>query len=135
MPASCTFAPPIDVLALPRTNSPFETRPAANTHDALTPPARLFGDPNCPLTRQSPWLAATVAPVAFLIVAPLPELGDKIALTAWNAEPYAGTPPDPGRGIVATCTRFDAAEFTAFVKTHRYRGGERFPKSTLARKQ
>jgi hypothetical protein len=70
-----------------------------------------------------------------LIVAPLPELGDKIALTAWNAKPYSGIPPDPGHGIVATCTRFDAAEFTAFVRQHRYKGGERYPKSALARKQ
>jgi hypothetical protein len=68
-----------------------------------------------------------------LIVAPLPALGNKIAMTAWNAEPYSGTPPNPGHGIVATCTRFDAAEFTAFVKAHRYKGGERFPKSVTAR--
>jgi hypothetical protein len=70
-----------------------------------------------------------------VLVAPLPALGSKIALTAWNAKPYASTPPDPGRGIVATCSRFDAAEFTAFLKKHRYKAGERFPKSVLARQQ
>jgi hypothetical protein len=70
-----------------------------------------------------------------LLVAPLPALGAKLALTAWNAEPYASRPPDPGNGYVATCTRFDAAEFTAFVRKHRYKGGERFPKAALARQQ
>jgi hypothetical protein len=70
-----------------------------------------------------------------LIVAPLAKLGNKIALTAWNAKPYSGTPPDPGRGIVATCTRFDADEFTAFVKKYRYKSGERFPKEVLVRQQ
>jgi hypothetical protein len=68
-----------------------------------------------------------------LLVAPFAALGDKIALTAWNAEPYAGTPPDPGHGYVATCSRFDAEAFTAFVKAHRYKSGERFPKSVTAR--
>ena len=70
-----------------------------------------------------------------LLVAPLPALGSKIALTAWNAEPYQGSVPDPGKGIVATCSRFDAATFTAFVKAHRYKSGERFPKSVTARQQ
>ena len=36
---------------------------------------------------------------------------------------------------MATCSRFDAAAFTAFVKAHRYKGGERFPKSVTARQQ
>jgi hypothetical protein len=70
-----------------------------------------------------------------LLVAPLPALGNKIAMTAWNAKPYSGTPPNPGHGIVATCTRFDAGEFTTFVKAHRYKGGERFPKSVTARQE
>jgi hypothetical protein len=70
-----------------------------------------------------------------LLVAPLPALGKKIALTAWNAPPYQGSKPDPGHGYVATCSRFDAASFTAFVKAHRYKGGERFPKAVLKRQQ
>jgi hypothetical protein len=68
-----------------------------------------------------------------LLVAPLPELGGKIALTAWNAPPYRSTPPDPGRGYVAMCTDFDATAFTDFVKRHRYKGGERFPAAALVR--
>jgi uncharacterized protein DUF3105 len=70
-----------------------------------------------------------------LIVAPLAALGSKIALTAWNAPPYKSSTPDPGRGYVATCSRFDANEFSAFVKQRRYKAGERFPKSVLARQQ
>jgi hypothetical protein len=72
-----------------------------------------------------------------LLVAPLAALGNKIALTAWNAPPYRGAPSswDPGRGWVATCTRFDPDAFTDFVKKHRYKAGERFPKAALARQQ
>ena len=69
-----------------------------------------------------------------LLVAPLPALGDKIALTAWNAPPDQGA-GDPGHGYVGTCTRFDETAFTAFVKQHRYKSRERFPKSLLARQQ
>jgi hypothetical protein len=68
-----------------------------------------------------------------VLVAPLAALGSKIALTAWNAPPYEGSSPDPGNGYVATCNRFDAAAFTTFVKQHRYKSGERFPKSLLKR--
>jgi Protein of unknown function (DUF3105) len=68
-----------------------------------------------------------------MLVAPFAALGNKIALTAWNAPPYQGSTPDPGRGYVATCTDFDAVEFTEFVKAHRYKSGERFPKSLLRR--
>lgn len=70
-----------------------------------------------------------------LIVAPLPALGGKIALTAWNAEPYQGSVPDPGHGYVAMCSRFDEKAFTAFVKAHRWKGGERFDRSVTARQQ
>ena len=70
-----------------------------------------------------------------LLVAPLPALGSKIALTAWNAEPYQGSVPDPGHGYVGTCSRFDATAFTAFVKAHRYKSGERFRSSVTARQQ
>jgi hypothetical protein len=70
-----------------------------------------------------------------VLVTPLPQLGKRIALTAWNAPPYAGQNPDPGRGIVLTCTGFDAKAFTQFRKQHRYKAGERFPKPTLARQR
>jgi hypothetical protein len=70
-----------------------------------------------------------------LVVAPLPALGAKIALTAWNAPPYKQgvEKQDAGRGWLASCSRFDAGAFTAFVKQHRYKAGERFPPSALKR--
>jgi hypothetical protein len=74
-----------------------------------------------------------------LLVAPLAALGNKIALTAWNAPPYpdprANPNPDPGRGWVGMCSRFDAAAFTAFVRQHRYKAGERLAKKYLVRQQ
>ena len=45
-----------------------------------------------------------------LLVAPLPQLGDEIALTAWTQW--------------AECTRFDAAAFRAFRQAFRYHGPE-----------
>lgn len=74
-----------------------------------------------------------------LVVAPLPRLGRTIALGAWNAPPYlAGKAPeqqDPGHGYLDVCTGFDAGAFTAFVKQHRFKGGERFPPALLKRSQ
>ena len=70
-----------------------------------------------------------------LVVAPLPALGAKIGLTEWNAPPYktGAKTQDAGRGWLASCGRFDAAAFTAFVKQHRFKAGERFPPATLKR--
>lgn len=52
-----------------------------------------------------------------LIVAPLPALGDKIALTAWTH--------------LMTCTRFDRDAFTTFRDAYRGRGPERFDLDAL----
>jgi hypothetical protein len=70
-----------------------------------------------------------------VLVAPLPELGRRIAMTAWNAPPYAGTNPDPGRGVLLLCSAYDQRALDAFRKQHRYKAGERFPKRFLARQQ
>jgi hypothetical protein len=55
-------------------------------------------------------------PVA-LLVAPLPKLGNKVALTAWTH--------------LALCTDFDEAAFKAFRDAYRYHGPEKFPPSAL----
>ena len=72
-----------------------------------------------------------------LVVAPLPKLGGRIVLGAWNAPPYkqgvAQAKQDGGNGYLAVCSGFDAAAFTAFVKQHRYKAGERFPAALLKR--
>lgn len=52
-----------------------------------------------------------------ILVAPFPELGDKIALTAWTQ--------------LSTCPVFDQNAFDAFVELHRYKGPERFPPEAL----
>ena len=52
-----------------------------------------------------------------LVLAPLPALGNKIALTAWTH--------------LATCTTFSEKAFTAFRDEYRYHGPERFPPSSL----
>lgn len=55
-------------------------------------------------------------PVA-LLVAPLPKLGNKVALTAWTH--------------LAVCTDFNEAAFKAFRDAYRYKGPENFPPSAL----
>lgn len=64
-----------------------------------------------------------------IIVAPLPELGDRIALTAWT------TPEDDaggrGTGVLAKLPRFDERAFDAFVSAYAFRGPERFPEELL----
>ncbi len=51
-----------------------------------------------------------------ILVAPLPKLGNKVAMTAWT--------------YWAECTGFDVKAANAF-KTFRYRAPEKFPKSFL----
>jgi hypothetical protein len=52
-----------------------------------------------------------------MIVAPLPRLGDKIAITAWTH--------------IATCTQFDRDAFATFRDAYRYKAPERFPQDAL----
>ncbi len=52
-----------------------------------------------------------------LIVAPLPKLGKKIALTSWQH--------------MMTCSNFDEKAFTAFRTARRYNGPEAYPPSAL----
>jgi hypothetical protein len=63
---------------------------------------------------------------ALLLLAPLPELGDEIALTAWTVPDFDfGEKPKRGTGHLATCRRYDEAAFQAFVDAYRGRGPER----------
>jgi hypothetical protein len=52
-----------------------------------------------------------------MLLAPLPRLGNKIALTAWTR--------------LATCTRFDEKAFALFRDAFRGKGPERFPVDML----
>ena len=67
-----------------------------------------------------------------IIIAPLPRLGDRIALAAWNA-PVAqqGEEEERGRGILAKCGRFDEDAFNAFMDAYAFNGPEPFPKEVL----
>ena len=63
-----------------------------------------------------------------LIVAPLPKLGTKIALSAWTT---AREGDQKGQGFLATCSKFDEKAFSAFIDEHRFKGPERFPPELL----
>jgi hypothetical protein len=71
-----------------------------------------------------------------LVVAPLPKLGTKIALTAWNEPVYESgadsgfKDADPGNGYVLTCTRFDSKASGEFRDKRRNKAGERFASVT-----
>jgi Protein of unknown function (DUF3105) len=64
-----------------------------------------------------------------LVVAPLPELGNKIALGAWTSEHPGST--EVGTGHLAMCTKVDTDAFWAFIKEYRGRGPEGFPLNSL----
>jgi hypothetical protein len=68
-----------------------------------------------------------------IVIAPLPALGAKIALAAWNADVDAsGASAERGQGLLALCTRFDEGAFDAFMDAYAFKGPERFPKDALA---
>ncbi len=63
------------------------------------------------------------------VLAPLPALGDEIALGAWVVPDPSR--PDEGTAYLARCTRFDEPAFSAFVSAYQFRGPERFPPDAL----
>jgi hypothetical protein len=64
--------------------------------------------------RIADWYAADPDAV---LVAPLPELGDKVALTAWTH--------------LLTCSGFDEAAWSAFRDQYRFNGPEQIPRESL----
>lgn len=56
------------------------------------------------------------------ILAPLPRLGEKIALGAWVVTPEELAAGDLGNGYLATCTTFDDGAFSAFFDEFQFRG-------------
>ena len=67
-----------------------------------------------------------------MLLAPLPRLGDKIALTAWYAPDKGGqVQVEASQGILAECTRFDENAFESFRDAYRFQGPERIPPESL----
>ena len=67
-----------------------------------------------------------------MLMAPMPKLGNKIALTAWTVpETQPGEREKRGQGRVARCTRFDEDAFAAFRDEFRGKGPERIPVDAL----
>jgi hypothetical protein len=67
-----------------------------------------------------------------LLVAPMPGLGDTIALTAWNFDlDRQNDRTYDGEGYLGTLKRFDEDAFDAFVDSFRGKGPERFQVSDL----
>lgn len=66
------------------------------------------------------------------LLAPLPELGDEIALGAWvTVEDGIGESGPRGRGYLARCTAFDEVAFAAFFDAFQFKGPERFAPSQM----
>jgi hypothetical protein len=67
-----------------------------------------------------------------LLLAPLPRLGETIALGAWvTPDPRPGAVAEGGNGYLAECTEFDENAFTTFRDEFRFKGPERFPEDQL----
>ena len=68
-----------------------------------------------------------------IVIAPFPELGNRIALAAWTADVDASgqIKQGSGRGHLAKCPRFDEGAFDAFVDAYRFKGPERFPPEAM----
>ena len=60
------------------------------------------------------------------VMAPLPRLGEQIALGAWVAHDE-----EDQRGYLAKCNAFDEDAFSAFFQAFQFKGPERFPESSL----
>jgi hypothetical protein len=66
-----------------------------------------------------------------IVIAPRPELGNQIALEAWNGEKHGKGNSENGTGVLAKCPRFDEGAFDAFLDEYGFKGPEAFPRDSL----
>jgi hypothetical protein len=66
-----------------------------------------------------------------IVIAPRPELGDQIALEAWNGEKHGNGNSQNGTGVLVKCPRFDDAAFDAFLEEYGFKGPELIPRDDL----
>jgi hypothetical protein len=66
------------------------------------------------------------------ILAPLSELGEKIAVGAWVVTGDESPDAEAGFGYLAECAAFDEAAFAAFFDEFQFKGPERFSSEMLA---
>jgi hypothetical protein len=66
------------------------------------------------------------------LLAPLPSLGDEIALGVWVTPERAGEGSDRGVGYLAKCTEFDEEAFSTFFDEFQFKGPERFSPNLLS---
>ena len=66
-----------------------------------------------------------------IVIAPRPELGDEIALQAWNGEAHGNGNDENGTGVLAKCARFDSGAFDAFLDEYGFKGPELFTRDDM----
>lgn len=66
-----------------------------------------------------------------IVIAPRSELGNQIALEAWNGEQHGNGNSETGTGVLAKCPRFDKGAFGAFLDEYGFKGPEAFPRDSL----
>ena len=64
------------------------------------------------------------------ILAPLPRLGNKVALGAWTTN--SASQPNNGIARLVKCTTFNEKAYAAFFSAYQGKGPERFPLSTCS---
>jgi hypothetical protein len=103
-------------------------RLAQSTHNLEHGGIVMFYGPQVPQEEVSKLRSFYREDATAMLLAPLPRLGNKIALTAWYA-------PDPAsgesQGILAEGTTFNENAFRAFRDAYRFKGPERIPAESL----
>ncbi|MDQ4030167.1 MAG: DUF3105 domain-containing protein [Actinomycetota bacterium] len=92
----------------------------------------LYGDnvPNADVVALIEWYRGDPNGI---LIAPYPQNGDRITLSAWTAEVDPQNPQEATneRGVLARCPGFSEDAFDAFLDEYGFGGPERFPRDQL----